>query len=940
MAPLIPVTNILPTSILVARTNYWNSVNGANARTTLPDQQMRTDAPRYPVDRYLVESSKKFEMVNIINDDIWNPEPALKPEDEIILKRLHEMLQTTADDLKILSKELSKQHEPGVQIKSLPTPLDEEFNEKVHIEEIVNAKFNGYKITEDSHPRVSDLSKEFNGMKSLANDLQKPKISAGVQVNPTSILKKTSIRKLGLSRTNVIHIDEKDNIGYKENILNNTKINSNCPTIAYCEYSYKYSKPNITATQYKKLHLQKMPGINIRSELREQKVLQFDILPDSKVEKGVSINKNNVAFIVTQHESEYTLQQKLKTADKKQDGQLTHACEKQSIRKVSRMPTYDSSGSNNNVSSNSQYKPKTQRQVKTQFSTRASSRNIGRLPKSLINRKQSDNRSQLNLEEWKRKLQSVYGHTSNLNAVKLPKSKNNSNITRPKTSNKQSQILNNNTEYIPYSQLTLGGVRVSDIEKELSDIPNKHDVAISPILDRILKSRENSFHKDMPQKNKQKDNENILSTSDENLLQEVIDIEKTINKTLSKTAQNTQPTSTNISITSNDQNEDSYADDFEDDKSGHTDHSKEGKSNKSPFDSIMSSSDQNLINSYKSKNASESEKENPNETFIKTSNLSIKNKIDVFEFIHLVDTQDTATQSTTSQKISLKETQTSPRNETFNIQPIHNDLWPTLDPKGELEKMLILEKDFIKQLIIDEYGDFLENFNKPSTSRNNNMEDNQNNIVAFQKNTQTSPVHVKCVMTSPTKVKTRTTSPFKLLLSVDQHTSPMTCVSSKEELQLEIENEDDLGISINLSSPRFNLRLPQNSQEILSNLENCNQNVSKIYQKEENFQGTKTFRKFTISTSTSSLDGDNSSSEISSLGEVKLKKKLRRNRVESTSDTSSASIVSKYSSDLQSLGILPLKSEGEISAGQVTKHNSQKTKCRGSIGETSVDGLQ
>lgn len=906
---------------------------------------MRTDVPRYPVDRYLVESSKNFEMVNIINDDIWNPEPALKPEDEIILRRLHEMLQTTADDLKILSNELSKQHEPKVQIKTQPTPLDEEFNEKVHIEEIVDAKFHGYKVTEKSSSPVYGLKKEMvDGIKLLANELQKTKVNAGIQVNPmTTILKKTQSRKLGMSSTNVIQIDEKNQVDCKETSLNNIKIN-NSPAVAYCEYSYEYTKPKTNTTPHKILKVQEMPGINIRSELREQKVLQLDILPDSKVEKDVTVNKNNVVFIVTQHKSESIPQQKL-TSVKKQDTPLTYATEKQRIRKVSKMSTCESSGSNNNVGSDAQYNIKNQKEFKIRSSPKTSSRSDNRkLPKCLISRKQQEKRSQQNLDEWKRKLESVYGHSSNLKkTVKLPKSKiTKATCSRTGTTTKHSQILNNNMEYIPYSQLTLGGVRVSDIEKELSDIPNKNDMPISPILDRILRSRENSFHKDSPRKHQQKDY-NILSTSDENLLKEVIDIEKTIGDTLSNNARKTQPNSPTISSESNKQKDDSYADDFEDEKSDQEgDFEEDENANKSQLlnDSNKSSSDRDLENSSKAIDTPASDNDNPNATYTKTSNLSFKNKVDIFEFVHLVDTQDIATQSATSHKISLKETQTSPRNETSNIQPIRNDLWPTLDPKGELEKMLILEKGFIKQLILDEYGDLFEkNITKPSTSKDITIEDTQKNSVALQKNTQTSPVHVKSIMTSPTKMKTRTTSPFSLSLPIDRQTSPMIFITNEEELKIEIGNEEDLGISINLSSPRFSLRLPQNSRDVLSNLEDSNQIVSKQYQVEDNLQKEpKMFKKFATCTSTSSIDADNSSSEISSLGEIKLKlkRKSKKNRVPSTSDTSSSSIVSKYSSDLQSTGILPLKSEGEVSVDQVTKKNLLKR--NGSIGETSAGG--
>ncbi|KAM3959701.1 uncharacterized protein ACR2FA_006231 isoform 1-T1 [Aphomia sociella] len=900
---------------------------------------MRTDTPRYPVDRYLVEGSKKIEMVNIIDDDIWNPVPALKPEDEIILRKLHEMLQTTADDLKIISNEISKHHEPGVQIKTLPTPLDEEFNEKVHIEEVVNAKFHGYKIVDKTSPLTQSLKNDkVDGIKLLTNTLQKPKTNVGVQANLVPILKKPYTRKLEKSHTKVIQIGEKSQIDYKENKLNNIKVPNNTSAVTYSEYSYIYAEPETTVVRQKKLEIQKMPEINIRSELKEQKVLQLDIVPDSIDEKNIVVSKINVAVIVTQHESESVPHQNPLINDEKDPTQLIRGPVKLPARKVSRMSTCDSSSSTNNISFHIQHKSKNQKQVKIRSSPKnASHIDSSKIHNSLFNKKQPEKRPQRNLEEWKRKLNTVYGSQSSKKVVELSKNKTKKMSSKKlSNTNERSQILNNNAEYIPYSQLTLGGIRVSDIERELSDAPNKNDTSL---LDRILINRENTLQNHSPRKQKQEDNFNILTTSDENLLQEVIDIERTISDTLSKNLKNTQQDPTNVSTGKNEQSgDDSYADDFEDEKSEHTEYS-EKTFNKTQLenDSSTSDSNQNLVNSNKGTDPPSSNTNSHNNTYVKTSNLSLKSKVDVFEFVHLVDTQDIATQSNAPHKISLKETQTSPRNESSNIQPIHNDLWPTIDPKWEVEKMLTLEKDFIKKLIIDEYGDILEKtITKPSTSKGK-LEDTANNVVAIQKNTQTSPMRRKSVMTSPIKMKTRTTSPFTLSVPIDRQTSPIVCLTNEEELKLEIENEvEDLGISINLSSPRFSLRLPQNSRDLISNLEVCSQTLSKVDQKEDKqSKEPKTFRNFTIS-STSSADADHSSSEISSLGEIKLKlkRKLKKTRLPSTSDTSTSSILSKCSSELQSYGILPLKSEGEVSVGQVIKNKCIKRSE--SDGETSI----
>lgn len=887
-------------------------------------------------------------MVNIIEDEVWNPEPALRPEDEIILRKLHDMLQSTADDLKLLSGELSKFHEPGVQVKTLPTPLDEEFNEKVHIEEVVNAKFHGYTIVDKLSP-VTLKKNDSIGVKSV----NKQRTNSSVQMNSQLLVKNPVIsRNLAISRTKVLQIDEKIDEGTKSK-LNNGKVIDTMPAVGYNEFTFKYVEPKVAKSPQKNLNVQQMPSINIRGELKEQKVVQLDIIPNLK-EIGKSIaSKSNVAVIAVEHETTTMSKQLHKTVPPSIIYDQKHikpvSSEKLPVRKTLKMSTCDSSGSNNNISSDTQHKLHTQRQINSVLKTspKTSSR-IDRNKKSSIN-KELEKRNRLNLDEWKKKLNTVYGQpTSSSSRNKKNSTKLTIRKDSPKKSNKPKDKVTkpvpkpmNNVEYIPYSQLTLGGVRVSDIEREISDIPNNRDIPLSPILDKILSSRENSFQNDTPRKNKRDDSQKFLNTSDEKLLEEVLDIEKTVKKTVSKILKKKKNGSSdkiqNLSSESNEAIENqSYADDFEDEKSDLTELT-ENKNKSSSESAGKASSSEKSDNNDADDNDDGDDSNNPNPdliqntTFTKISNLSFKNSVDVFEFVHEVDTQDTATQSNTTDKIMPKETQTSPRSsDRQNIQPIHNDLWPSIDPKGEVEKMFRLEKDFIKKLILDEYGDLIEkNLNKPSTSKQNSQ--NQN-VSAFQKNTQTSPAHVKCVMTSPTRTKTRTTSPF-ISLTVDNQTSPMIVVTNEEELNLEVDN-DDLGISINLSSPRFSLRLPQTSKEFFSNLEDCSRTPSKRDDK-DNRSKSKTIRKPV--SSSSSVDADNSSSEISSLGEVKLKlkKKLRKIRLQTKmSESSSTSTVSKYSSDSQSCGVIPLRSEGEISLGQTNKKVINKTSR--SEGETSL----
>lgn len=873
-------------------------------------------------------------MVNIIDDEIWNLEPALKPEEEAMLRKLHDMLQSTADELKLLSGELALRHEPGTRAKAPPTPLDEEFNEKVHIEEVVNAKFHGYKIVDKPLPFSPESKPNKLINESLGSKLQKTKtVNAGVQVNPVSSLKKTTNSNLQLSQTKVVQIKDYET-NLKEKVLNNGKIRKDTPMVHYNEISYKYDEPNTDTPSKKPLQVQKMPGINIRSELKEQKVLQLDIMPETKNDTAASASNTNVGVIAVQYEPTVgppRASSKLST----QAPKIIIESSKQPIRRITKMSTCDSSESTNNVSSDAQHRLDMQKQLKLVLrnSPKSSARVDSKYKKVQDkNKMEPPKRPHSSLDEWKKKLNAVYGQPSCSKKGITAKTKKASPkkcnlIPRPKP---KSNLLNN-AEYIPYTQLTLGGVRVSDIEKEISDFPNKKDIPLSPILDKIISSRENSFHKDSPRK--YKDSPKVLTTSDENLLQEVIDIEKTVSKTLAKTVKKTtkkvQEVFKHESENSNNDDGNSYADDFEDEKSDQSASSNHINSKKSPAGSnrsshsVGNSSDDAKESDQEKSNLDTSEPNVQNTTYTKVLNLSFKNSVDVFEFVHSIDTQETGTQSNSTSKISLKETQTSPRNERSNIQPIRNDLWPSIDPKGEVENMFQLEKEFIKKLILDEYGEILEkNITKPSTSNERDEEDRKNNVVASQKNTQTSPAHVKNVMTSPTRTKTRTTSPFSLSVTVDRQTSPMIQVTQEEQHRIEIENEaEDLGISINLSSPRFSLRLPQNSREVLSNLDDCSQ--SKIDQKEIS-QVSKTFRKYAAS-STSSVDADNSS-DISSLGEVrmKFKRRLRKSKISSVSESSSSSVLSRYSSGLVSAEILPLKSEGEVSLGQVVKKPSRR----------------
>lgn len=859
---------------------------------------------------FQVESSKKYEIVNIIDDELWNTEPALKPEDEIILRKLHEMLQSTADDLKLLSGELTKFHEPGVQVKTAPTPLDEEFNEKVHIEEIVNAKFHGYKI----------IDKPLLGTEYTLTPQDKIKKSnknnANTHLNSAPIVKKPLTKNLAVTRTKVIQIDGIQDSTKTEKVNKSRVVNA---PVAYSEYSYKYVEPKLN-TPCKDFKVQVMPSINIRSELKEQKVLQLDILPEnSKSEKSDMVTKN-VAVVAVQHEE--PPKPVLNTTITHEFNKTTEIKQtiKPLVRKFSKMSPCESSVSN--VSSDTQIKLKTQKRLLT---------NIVRsnLQKE-ITKKESEKRSQSNLNEWRKKLNIVYGPSSSRTKVKnkskvSPKKKN----TTQNASSKQSAL--NNAEYIPYSKLTIGGAKASDIEREISKIPNKNNIPLSPILDKIIGSRENSFVENNRRKDKNDDKLKVLTTSDENLLQEVIDIEKTVSETLSKNIKNTDSDSKvqpMLSDTDETKENESYVDDFEDEKS---DDSGQSDQNKHSSESNKISDNAIKCHSYSKEiykkvrnikaGPSTSNIKIHNLTYTKVPKLSLKNEVDIFEFVQPVITQDSATQSIGTQRISPKETQTTPRSET-NVQPIHNDLWSTIDSRGQVEKMFELEKEFIKKLIIEEYGDILENnLTKPSTSEAVNK--NKVNVAASQKNTQTSPAHVKHVMTSPTRTKTRTTSPF-VTVKVDHHTSPLVLVTDETKL-----TEKDLDISVNLSSPRFSLRLPRSSQEGFSHSEVSVPRTSKKYAR-----GSSEARKSTTEernakksnlnrsiTSTSSIEAD--SSDLSSLGEVKLKRMLEKNIVRKiSSDCESVFSFSSanYTSEGQS-GILPLRSEGEMSLGLIRKSN-------------------
>lgn len=908
-----------------------------NARATLPYQQMSSDSTRYPVDRYLVESSKKFEMVNIIDDDLWNIDTALKPEDELTLRKLHEMLQSTADDLKLLSGELSKFHQPGVHVKTTPTPLDEEFNEKVHIEEIVNAKFHGYKIIDKS-----SCLPEFKPRNDVINDVKPAITSQKPKINNTDILMNTAHKKslkmnLGVTRTNIIQINGNQN-SIKTEKLNNGKV-INAPAVSYKEYSFKYVEPK-TNMQPKHLQVQEMPRINIRSELKEQKVLKLDILPDYKASEQLNTMSNNVAVISLQHEIPgqvpATSSSTVQTFKPIQQYQTT----KPTLRRVSKMSTCESSGSINNVSSDTQVKLKTQKRILT---TITSPKNSARHERKKMNiKKERGSGSRFNLEDWRNKLNVVYGSSSTKN--NRPKAKSKTKISSKKLntplhpSTKHSLL--NNAEYIPYSKLTVGGAQVSDIEKELSEIPNKNNIPLSPIIDKILRSHRNSYSKISPQKPIANSGK-ILTTSDENLLQEVIDIERTVSETISKNFKNAATTQTSektSSDTEETKGNESYFDDFDDENSNNSGESTDQRAKNDSRERIDGdentySSDNNTVEEEQvqdSKPKHHLSTENVrNLTKRKTLNLSLKNKIDVFEYVHAVDTQDSTTQSNGRQIISPKETQTTPRNDK-NVQPIHNDLWPSMDPNVQVEKMFELEKEFIKKFILDEYGDILEkDITKPSTS--NDIE-GINNVVTLQKNTQTSPAHVKNVMTSPTKTKTRTTSPF-IKSTVDHHTSPLIFVSNVGDMKAEVE---DLSISINLSSPRFSLRLPHNSQEVLSNM---GDSLKRMEKKTPEISRKNSMRNKTPKsknnnhniTSSSSIEAD--SSEISSLGEIRLRRMLNKMKINSDCE-SFCSTSSKCSSDLQS-GILPLKSEGEMSLGL----NAKSSKHYKSEGEASFGFL-
>lgn len=887
-----------------------------------------------------VESSNKIEMVNIIDDDIWNPEPALRPEEEIILRKLHEMLQSTADDLKLLSGELARTREPGIQVRAAPAPLDEEFNEKVHIEEVVNAKFHGFKIV-DKAPKVNKTETNINkSQKNVQNE--------NIQLYTQAVNKKPAVtKKLTMSRTNVVQINQ----ATQDKKVDKAK-NGKQPikqTIAYNEFSFQYPQPKVESPT-KGLKIQAMPVINIRSELKAQKVLVLDIVPEIENPVVKSEEKANVGVMTIIHDTHPLKDTSIKI---EQNYPQANIVNKKQTRKVTQMLTCESSTSTNNESSQCNLAKPTLKYISA--SSKKSVRlDRNKIDKNVTTKAETAKRTHLNLDEWKKKLNSVYGQPSSSRINKVPsKSRTNvrknspkktdippSNVTKP-----QLKILNN-VQYIPYSQLTIGGVNVSDIEKEISNIPNKNDIPLSPILDRIISSRENSQH-NSPRKDKQRGSPKILTTSDENLLREVMDIEKTVSKTLSQNVESEIKDSKSQIVTSDSANEDtnevdSYADDFEDDKSERSEKQSiddESHSGGRLSNNINRNIKDEELKSTNHKTNIESNKKNAN-----VPKLSLKNRVDVYEYVHAIDTQDIAIQSQTTNKISLKETQTSPRHESNNnqVEPIHNDLWPAMDPSKEIENMFKLEKHLIKKFIMDEYGDILQNtINKPSTSKENQDSLNSGlNLAASQKVTQTSPKHVKSVMTSPTQTKTRTTSPFLLSVPVDHQTSPMLFVND-EKVEME-KDPEDLGISINMSSPRFSLRLPNTSVEVLSNLEICSRSPSNIDRKND------TDRKVTSSAKmpkpviknecSTSVDADNSSSELSSLGEVKLK--LKRRSKKSRIFLSESSSSSKLSAEFNFDSILPLKSEGEVSSTHRVQSRKSSVLSSKSDGEMSFGRRQ
>lgn len=843
------------------------------------------------ISEFQFERSNKMEMVNITDDEIWIPTPAISPEDEAMLDRLGAMLRAAAHDLALVSGQLAPRDPRPTRPTVLPTPLDQEFNEKIHIEEIVNAKFHRYNIDDKPLPRKSQ--NEAGIRKNLCIKPQPKTVNASVQVNRLPKPTKTCKKNLSISRTKIVQIEEDFSDKVKDVKLNNAKCSAR-PFVAYNDYSYIYEEPKVKNCNQKPLHVQEMPSINIRSELREQKVLQLDIIPEQNVSVENLKTPSNVAVIAWQHESVPKVEKRITNYP-----EVVHAAPhptKPAVRKVSKMLPCDSSDSTNNVSSDAQDRHIQKVNKPVRIPSRGISANFD--IKSKNNAKiKVPTKSHRNIDEWKKKINSIYGlpSTSRNRKIspnhKLKKSPKKSNANRDQQ-NIKSQL--NNAEYIPYTKLTIGGIRVSDIEKELSDIPDKN-VPLSPILDQIITSRENSFHNNPIKEGKT----HVLNTSDENLLEEVLDIERNVTKTLRKNVKDKVSSKSNISNESDRSDKHTYADDFEEEKTEH--------------DNSLSDDDLKNAAGDPQENVDQVQAHAHNATYTKSSNLSLKNSVDIFEFVHSIDVQDNATQSIPVYKISLKATQTSPR----NIQPIHNDLWPTENTREETDKKL--NEELIKKLIMDECSDILKkNFTQPSTSKD---KEGKKNFSASQKNTQTSPAHVRSVMTSPTKTKTRTTSPLALALTVDRQTSPAV---AHEDLRLELNEINELAMSINLSSPRFSLRLPRSSRDVLSNLDPT---PSKMESKP-------TTVKFINKCSSSSADGDYSSSDISSFGEIdrKFKKKIRKSKIPTISESSGSSLLSKYSSDISSV-ILPLRSEGEVSLG---RGDVRKSRFSRSEGEVSV----
>lgn len=909
---------------------------------------------------------------------------SLAEEDVAKLQVIKSIVKSAEIEINNISASLTQNREQKTIHLPEPNYFDEDFDQKSYIQNIVSAKIQGMKVVEQDTAaskiqKIMILKQALDTISDRRSDGHETKRSktsytsgdvcnkaAGKDVNFKSQDSPTK-------RNEISHFYSKNDDRVESESSFKSSRNEMPSSEKICKAEERYTRLSIRnhkLVEIKsdaveeiikvpvitncRLSITAMPSVNIRSELIEQKIPSLDIYPEDQnnIQPGKA---SNVGLIRSEHSDQKTTAKRVQINlpeeqisgikggdDILQTDKFKNLTGQQTLEDKNMESILDKFAS--------QGRHKTPDNSHTRHQSVESVLNNSNQPFLFFDRSKSDNQYSSipstsyskNVSKLKKyaipEIQKIYNPKSNIRRTVAKKSsiisssyftqlsKHSSVMKTPQTfdsklydvpvlKGSKGKSYHSSTEYIPYSKLTVGGLNADEMNKYIHE-PDKKASAKTTQL--TISSGEASKRKQSVSGNNLNDTKseanedgNISDHSNRSDHSESSKEQSKSNNTLSEAE----------SSSSQEKSPNDYVDDFDDD----------------------SKSDTKSFNSKKDTHM-------PQENRKKPVTLKLKKSIDVFDFVHAVETKDDSTQSGVGLFSNFKQTQTSPReietkecvNE-FKLNIAENSSQKVDIANLTLRDMMQIQKS-LALLNINFFTNQLNGINPddtPSCSKDNEPKLNKNNKdllkvhssedliinkLSLPKDTQTSPLKSCHAMTSPTEMVSRILSPIFRDVKIDAGTSPC-------DINVSLNSEELTHNDVTFSKPQ-STNIQSSAREALSNLETALKN--KALQNNSSLGNKDLKEKLTIkhcesspnrtlkdSTETYTDVSHSESSETHSLGEINLrilrkKSFIIRRQAKSDSNSDINSPITSSSSDVQvDMTNYGGKSDGELSTGQI-----------------------